>query len=68
VKFKINRPTTHRPYTQHLSLMEQTLTANTGRISLSSLWYCCTAQSAHLLHCWDLHSQQYLLYRRNSTH
>ena len=54
--------TSHHPHMLHCDMMEQVLVADTGRIYLSSLQYCCMPpQSLHWLEWEELHSQQYWL-------
>ena len=57
--------TFHYSHMLHCDVMEQALVADTGRIYLSSLQYCC--MPPQLLH-WpeweDLHSQQYWLQKK----
>ena len=51
--------TSHHSHMLHCDMMEQDLVADTGRIYLSSLQYCCMPpQSLHWPEWGDLHSQQ----------
>ena len=51
----------HLLHTLRLVLMEQTLTADTGRLSLSSLWYCVAGPQSPHWKGWGFHRQHYWL-------
>ena len=57
--------TSHHSHMLHCDMMEQVLVADTGRICLSSLQYCCMPpQSLHWPEWEELHSQQYWLEKK----